>query len=82
MVRRADDLARPVELGLGHVGGKARLSMTQFIFTGCAAAMMVLAAMLQVTAWLKGESGDSGWQAIYACVAAFYAVLWWQSIRN
>ena len=27
MARRADDLARPVELGLGHVGSEARLKM-------------------------------------------------------
>ena len=27
MARRADDDARPVELGLGHAGGEARLKM-------------------------------------------------------
>jgi hypothetical protein len=53
--------------------------MIQVRLTGIVAAMMCVAAFIQVVAWIGGAHGG---QAFYACCAAFYAVLWWQKDKE
>lgn len=43
--------------------------------SGIAAALMSLSALFQVMAWWVG--GAPGVQTYYACVAAWFAGLWW-----
>jgi hypothetical protein len=47
--------------------------------TGIAAALMCLSALFQVVAWIGGAPGGV---ALYACIAACYAVLWWQKDKE
>jgi hypothetical protein len=47
--------------------------------TGIAAALMCLSALFQVVAWIGGAPGGV---ALYACIAAWYAVLWWRKDKD
>jgi hypothetical protein len=53
--------------------------MSKVRLTGIAAALVCLSALFQVVAWIGGAHGG---QAFYACLAAFYAVLWWKKDKE
>jgi hypothetical protein len=53
--------------------------MSKVRLTGIAAALVCISALFQVFAWIGGAPAG---QAFYACLAACYAVLWWQKDKE